>query len=150
MFNISQGFDLKSPQFNFARDYYKDIATLKAEPVSNFPDHFITNVAGVLYQLDKNIASDATTGQWRKFGTSGTGIDLSSYATKAQATGSLTIATAADKITITPKNVSGTAQTAISVPLATASLAGLLSPSQKTKLDGIESITKTEIDALFT
>lgn len=63
-FIINQNFDLKSPQFNFARDYYKDIATLKAESEDNFPDHFITNVGGNLYRLNKSATVNATTGRW--------------------------------------------------------------------------------------
>lgn len=64
---INQGFNLKSPQFNFERDYFKDITELKAASEDWFPDFFITNVAGVLYQLNKNNSVDATTGKWRKF-----------------------------------------------------------------------------------
>lgn len=66
-FIINQNFDLKSPQFNFERDYFASVADLKAAPESNFPDFFITNVAGTLYQLNKSNSSDATTGKWRKF-----------------------------------------------------------------------------------
>lgn len=67
MFNINQGFSLKSAQFNFERDYFKDLAALKAADLSWFPDFFITNVAGILYQLNKSNSDDATTGKWRKF-----------------------------------------------------------------------------------
>lgn len=83
-FIINQNFDLKSPQFNFARDYYKDIATLRAESEDNFPDHFITNVAGTLYQITKSNSVDATTGKWRalKFGLTSGEIDAKGYATK--------------------------------------------------------------------
>ena len=85
-FIINQNFDLKSPQFNFARDYYKDIATLKAESEDNFPDHFITNVAGTLYQITKSNSVDATTGKWRalKFGLTSGEIDAKGYATKTE------------------------------------------------------------------
>lgn len=65
-FIINQNFDLKSPQFNFARDYFTDIANLKAASENDFPDHFITNVGGVLYQLTKSNSVDSTTGKWRK------------------------------------------------------------------------------------
>lgn len=65
-FIINQNFDLKSPQFNFARDYFTDIASLKAASENDFPDHFITNVGGVLYQLTKSNNVDSTTGKWRK------------------------------------------------------------------------------------
>lgn len=66
-FIINQNFDLKSPQFNFERDYFADLASLKAAPESNFPNYFITNVAGTLYQLVKSNNVDSTTGKWRKF-----------------------------------------------------------------------------------
>lgn len=65
-FIINQNFDLKSPQFNFARDYFTDIDSLKAASENDFPDHFITNVGGVLYQLTKSNSVDSTTGKWRK------------------------------------------------------------------------------------
>lgn len=66
MFKINQGFELKSPQFNFDRDFFADLASLKAASEDWFPDFFVTNVAGVLYQLNKANAVDATTGRWRK------------------------------------------------------------------------------------
>lgn len=79
-FIINQNFDLKSPQFNFARDYFADVASLKAASENDFPDHFITNVGGVLYQLTKSNAVNATTGKWRKLEL-GSDVDLSGYAT---------------------------------------------------------------------
>lgn len=67
MFIINQGFSLKSPQFNFERDYFESVADLKAASENDFPDHFITNVAGVQYQLTKTNSVDATTGKWREY-----------------------------------------------------------------------------------
>ena len=81
-FIINQNFNLKSPQFNFARDYFDNVASLKAANENDFPDHFITNVAGVLYQLTKSNDDDATTGRWRKIKL-GSDVDLSGYATTA-------------------------------------------------------------------
>lgn len=66
-FIINQNFDLKSPQFNFERDYFADLASLKAASESNFPDHFITNVKGVLFQLNKSNSEDSNTGKWRQY-----------------------------------------------------------------------------------
>lgn len=71
-FIINQNFDLKSPQFNFARDYFENIDALKAycggdwstADYSSFPDHFITNVGGTLYILDKSATDNATSGKW--------------------------------------------------------------------------------------
>lgn len=81
-FIINQNFDLKSPQFNFARDYFANVASLKAASENDFPDHFITNVAGTLYQLTKSNTVDTTTGKWRKIKL-GCDVDLSGYATTA-------------------------------------------------------------------
>jgi hypothetical protein len=81
-FIINQNFDLKSPQFNFARDYFANVASLKAASENDFPDHFITNVAGTLYQLTKSNSVDTTTGKWRKIKL-GSDVDLSGYATTA-------------------------------------------------------------------
>lgn len=86
-FIINQNFDLKSPQFNFARDYFEDLATLKAASEDNFPDHFITNVKGTLYQLTKSNSVDDKTGKWRelKFGLDSGEIDAKGYLTKTEA-----------------------------------------------------------------
>ena len=81
-FIINQNFDLKSPQFNFVRDYFADLAALKAADENDFPDHFITNVGGLLYQLTKSNSVDSTTGKWRKIKL-GSDVNLSGYATKA-------------------------------------------------------------------
>ncbi len=64
-FIINQGFDLKSPQFNFERDYFNSVAELKAAKEDWFPNNFITNVGGTLYQLKKSNSVDDTTGKWR-------------------------------------------------------------------------------------
>lgn len=73
-FIINQNFDLKSPQFNFARDYFANIEALKAAcggdwakaNYSSFPNHFITSVGGALYQYTSSNGDDAVTGKWRK------------------------------------------------------------------------------------
>lgn len=56
MLNINQNFDLKAPVFNFDRDYFNSVEELNAYDTSNVPDHFVTNVAGMLYQF--------TNGRW--------------------------------------------------------------------------------------
>lgn len=82
-FIINQNFDLKSPQFNFARDYFADLEALKAADENNFPDHFITNVTGNLYQLTKSNSIDITTGKWRRYKpTNATYADTAGSATK--------------------------------------------------------------------
>ena len=50
---IIDQFDLKAAKFNFSRDYFESVELLNNAPITNFPDHFITNVAGTLYQLTK-------------------------------------------------------------------------------------------------
>lgn len=90
-FIINQNFDLKSPQFNFARDYFDNVASLKAAcggdwtkaNYSSFPDHFITNVGGTLYQYTSSNSIDTNTGKWRKL-ILGSDVNLSGYATIAQ------------------------------------------------------------------
>lgn len=165
-FIINQNFDLKSPQFNFARDYYKDIATLKAESEDNFPDHFITNVAGTLYQLTKSNNVDATTGRWRalKFGLTSGEIDAKGYATKTE------LKDAVDHIIVgaSANNESGDTDIAVKndeegysldavIPVVSDSLNGVMTPAQKkaleaatTKLAGIaEGANKTVVDTAF-
>lgn len=56
MLNINQNFDLKAPVFNFDRDYFNSVEELNAYDASNVPNHFVTNVAGMLYQF--------TDGKW--------------------------------------------------------------------------------------
>lgn len=104
-FNISQGFDLNSPQFNFKRDYFASVADMKAASENNFPDNFITNVAGVLYQIKKSNTVDATTGKWRKVGLGNLGIDLSGYAKKTETVPSTTTVNGT-AIGSTAKNIS--------------------------------------------
>ena len=50
---IIDQFDLKAAKFNFSRDYFESVDLLNKAPITDFPDHFITNVAGTLYQLTK-------------------------------------------------------------------------------------------------
>lgn len=96
-FIINQNFDLKSPQFNFARDYFADVASLKAASENDFPDHFITNVAGTLYQLTKSNSISDITGKWRLYKPSVAGNADS--ATKANTATSATSAASATKAT---------------------------------------------------
>lgn len=67
---INQNFELKSPQFNFTRDYFESVELLNNAPKTSFPNHFITNVAGTLYQLTKTVGAsgeiDETNGIWKK------------------------------------------------------------------------------------
>ena len=68
---IIDQFDLKAAKFNFSRDYFKSVELLNKAPKTDFPNHFITNVAGTLYQLIKTEKTpdgkiDETKGTWKK------------------------------------------------------------------------------------
>lgn len=106
-FIINQNFDLKSPQFNFARDYYESLSALKTAcggswgnantEYSSFPNHFITNVGGVLYQYTKTNSVDTNTGKWRKceFGVTNTDFQNALNSVKDKALAAETTAEAA-------------------------------------------------------
>lgn len=89
-FIINQNFDLKSPQFNFARDYYETLDALKTAcggdwtkaNYSSFPDHFITNVGGTLYQYTSTNSIDTNTGKWRRLEFGATADDIQALNTK--------------------------------------------------------------------
>lgn len=89
-FIINQNFDLKSPQFNFARDYYETLDALKTAcggdwtkaNYSSFPDHFITNVGGTLYQYTSTNSIDTNTGKWRRLEFGATAGDIQALNTK--------------------------------------------------------------------
>ena len=68
---IIDQFDLKAAKFNFSRDYFESVELLNKAPKDSFPNHFITNVAGTLYQLTKTEKKsdgkiDETKGTWKK------------------------------------------------------------------------------------
>lgn len=68
---IIDQFDLKAAKFNFSRDYFESEELLNNAPKASFPNHFITNVAGTLYQLTKTEKKsdgkiDETKGTWKK------------------------------------------------------------------------------------
>lgn len=139
MFTINQGFDLNSPQFNFKRDYFANVADLKAAPETSFPDHFITNVAGVLYQLTKSNSVDATTGKWRKVQL-GSDVDLSNYAQKSELNKynkALKSISFNNGNGITGTSINNTIVNLGSINNATDSSDGLMSNNDKAKLDGI-------------
>lgn len=134
MFTINQGFDLNSPQFNFKRDYFASVADLKAAPETSFPDHFITNVAGVLYQLTKSNSADATTGKWRKVKL-GSDVDLSNYATKEEAVTEISVGRDNGKLNVT-YYINGE-EYPIDLMEANSKANGVMSAADKAKLDGI-------------
>lgn len=134
-FIINQNFDLKSAQWNFERDYFKDVASLKAAPETNFPDHFITNVAGVLYQLTKSNSVDTTTGKWRKVKL-GSDVDLSDYVRKENAVTDVSTRRTSDGKTQIVYEVNGEERSANLFEAAFDSN-GVMSAADKVKLDGI-------------
>ena len=142
-FIINQNFDLKSPQFNFARDYFADIATLKAASEDNFPDHFITNVAGTLYQLTKSNSVDETTGKWRelKFGlTSGEVDDKLVDLTLNTVIGhNKKNSTDAEDIGLTIANSDGSINEYNEFPEVSNTLNGVMTPAQKKALEAATS-----------
>ena len=138
MFTINQGFDLNSPQFNFKRDYFANVADLKAAPETSFPDHFITNVAGVLYQLTKTNSVDTTTGKWRKVKL-GSDVDLSNYATKEEAVTEVSAGRANGKLSIS-YSVNGE-EYFIDLMEATSKSDGVMSAADKQKLDSLSNYT---------
>lgn len=135
MFTINQGFDLNSPQFNFKRDYFASVADLEAAPETSFPDHFITNVAGVLYQLTKSNSVDPTTGKWRKVQL-GSDVDLSDYVTKENAVTNVRTVRTSDGKTQIRYEVNGEERSADLLEAAFNSN-GVMSAADKAKLDGI-------------
>ena len=135
MFTINQGFDLNSPQFNFKRDYFANVADLKAAPETSFPDHFITNVAGVLYQLTKSNSVDATTGKWRKVQL-GSDVDLSDYVTKENAVTYVRTGRTSNGKTQILYVINGEERSADLLE-ATFDSNGVMSAADKVKLDGI-------------
>ena len=138
-FIINQNFDLKSPQFNFARDYFDNVAKLKAADENDFPDHFITNVAGDLYQLNKSYTPNDTTGKWRKLKL-GSDVDLSGYATTASLNNHTTNKSNPHGVTksqVGLGNVDNTSDAA--KPVSTATQNALNTKVSKTSFDSLKS-----------
>ena len=149
-FIINQNFALKSPQFNFARDYFANLADLKAASENDFPDHFITNVAGDLYQLTKSNSVDSTTGKWRKVKL-GSDVNLSGYATTASLNSHTTDKNNPHGVTKSQVGLSNVDNTSDKAkPISTATQNALDTKASKSELDDVKRTyaTKTEISAL--
>lgn len=161
-FIINQNFDLKSPQFNFARDYYENLNALKAAcgndwaNYSSFPNHFITNVGGTLYQYTESNSKDATTGKWRKceFGVTNTDFQIALNSVKDKALAAETTAeaakTKADKnaedIQVLNGNLANKVDKVTGKSLSTNDYTTV----EKNKLAGIaEGANKTVVDTTF-
>lgn len=149
-FIINQNFALKSPQFNFARDYFANLADLKAASENDFPDHFITNVAGDLYQLTKSNSVDSNTGKWRKVQL-GSDVNLSGYATTASLNSHTTNKSNPHGVTKSQVGLSNVDNTSDKAkPISTATQNALDTKASKSELDNVKKTyaTKTEISAL--
>lgn len=157
-FIINQNFDLKSPQFNFARDYYENLDALKEacgndwNNYSSFPNHFITNVGGTLYQYTESNSKDAKTGKWRKLEFGATASDIQALNTKignnasAIATNTTNISKNADDIVILVGNLANKVDKVTGKGLSTNDY----TTAEKSKLAGIaEGANKTVVDTTF-
>ena len=87
-----------------------------------------------IYTGDTTATYDAS--KWEKLGEYKADVDLSSYAKKTEALGSLVTAQDATKATIHKSTVSGS-MSDVYINSATSSVAGVMSASDKAKLDGI-------------
>ena len=161
-FIINQNFDLKSPQFNFARDYYADLAALKTAcggnwgNYSSFPDHFITNVGGTLYQYTSGNSVDTNTGKWRKLEFGVTNADFQTALNtvkdkalaaeeKAEAAGTQASKNAED-IKVLSNNLANKVDKVTGKGLSTNDY----TTAEKNKLAGIaEGANKTVVDSTF-
>lgn len=157
-FIINQNFDLKSPQFNFARDYYENLNALKEacgndwNSYSSFPNHFITNVGGTLYQYTESNSKDATTGKWRKLEFGATAGDIQVLNTKignnasAIATNTTNISKNAEDIQVLNGNLASKVDKVSGKGLSTNDY----TKADKDKLAGIaEGANKTVVDSTF-
>ena len=157
-FIINQNFDLKSPQFNFARDYYENLDALKAacgnnwNSYSSFPNHFITNVGGTLYQYTESNSKDANTGKWRKLEFGGTAGDIQALNTKignnasAIATNTTNISKNTDDIQVLNGNLANKVDKVTGKGLSTNDY----TTAEKNKLAGIaQGANKTVVDTTF-
>lgn len=157
-FIINQNFDLKSPQFNFARDYYENLDALKAacgnnwNNYSSFPNHFITNVGGTLYQYTESNSKDVNTGKWRKLEFGATAGDIQALNTKignntsAIATNTKNISQNTDDIQLLSDNLANKVDKVTGKGLSTNDY----TTEEKYKLAGIaEGANKTVVDSTF-
>lgn len=159
-FIINQNFDLKSPQFNFARDYYETLDALKTAcggdwtkaNYSSFPDHFITNVGGTLYQYTSTNSIDTNTGKWRRLEFGATAGDIQVLNTKIAnnskniETNATNISKNTDDITILVGNLEHKVDKVTGKGLSTNDY----TTAEKTKLAGIaEGANKTIVDATW-
>ena len=136
-----------------------------ALPTTNIKKHIylIKDTDGVtqnqyeeyIYTGDTSATYDAS--KWEKLGDFRATVDLADYAKKKDAMHSMDVYHTATDIQISLKGVNDFPLGFIAINAVTSQSAGVMIPSDKTKLDGISSgatadsaITTAEIDALFT
>lgn len=156
-FIINQNFDLKSPQFNFARDYYENLDALKAacgndwNNYSSFPNHFITNVGGTLYQYTESNSKDVKTGKWRKLEFGKTVVDTTFSTSSTNPVENRVITTELNRFSTA---VEQSLNDKASKDVATTTANGLLSSADKVKLNNLASnannfyVAKSEMQTL--
>lgn len=134
-----------------------------ALPTSNIKRHIYlvkdsdtanNKYAEYVYTGDISAAYDST--KWEKLGDFRATVDLADYAKKKEAMHSMDVYHTATDIQISLKGVNDFPLGFIAINAVTSQSAGVMIPSDKTKLDGIASgatadsaITTAEIDALF-
>lgn len=135
-----------------------------ALPTTNIKKHIylVKDASGVtqnqyeeyIYTGDTNATYDAS--KWEKLGDFRATVDLANYAKKSEAVGSFEVIRSATDVMLVAKGVNGSKIDWPSIDLVTSTMAGVMKPSDKVKLDGIangatadSAITTTEIDALF-
>lgn len=116
-----------------------------ALPTTNIKKHIylVKDASGVtqnqyeeyIYTGDTNATYDAS--KWEKLGDFRATVDLANYAKKSDAVGSFEVIRSATDVMLVAKGVNGSEIDWPSIDLVTSTMAGVMKPSDKVKLDGI-------------
>lgn len=116
-----------------------------ALPTTNIKKHIylVKDASGVtqnqyeeyLYTGDTSATYDAS--KWEKLGDFRATVDLANYAKKSEAVGSFEVIQSATDVMLVAKGVNGSEIDWPSIDLVTSTMAGVMKPSDKVKLDGI-------------
>lgn len=116
-----------------------------ALPTTNIKKHIylVKDASGVtqnqyeeyIYTGDTNATYDAS--KWEKLGDFRATVDLANYAKKSEAVGSFEVIHSATDVMLVAKGVNGSEIDWPSIDLVTSTMAGVMKPSDKVKLDGI-------------
>lgn len=116
-----------------------------ALPTTNIKKHIylVKDASGVtqnqyeeyIYTGDTNATYDAS--KWEKLGDFRATVDLANYAKKSEAVGSFEVLHSATDVMLVAKGVNGSEIDWPSIDLVTSTMAGVMKPSDKVKLDGI-------------